>query len=389
MSHAQPLLTKKRILVAATHFVPHTGGVEHYTRDFFGALKKQYPNTEITIVALDQLGAPSRASLAGLEVVRIPAFGWDINPFFSPSSVRRTLESLGAETYDVVITQCRYYFFTYWMNSWAREKGMRRVHIEHNAGYMSHSNRMIALVAWCYERSVGALLLKHTENIVAISDSVRIFLEQSFRVKAVVLYGGVDTTLWKPPHVDENQSEKITFVFCGRFIREKGIYTLLQAFFTLSKKRTDIELVFIGSGPEELSLRERVKQLRLSTSVSVLGRKSADEIRALYAKRPIFVNPSTYPEGLQMALLEAASSELPIITTSVGGATELLEDGVSALFVNTGNEALVSALERLVLDGSLRMQLGREARKSVERKCDVVISTRRFYEYVFQTIHSV
>lgn len=388
MSPAQLSLTKKRILVAATHFVPHTGGVEHYTRDFFGALKKQYPNTEITIVTLDQLGAPSRESLVGLDIVRIPAFGWDVNPFFSPSLVRRTLESLGAETYDVVITQCRYYFFTYWIDSWARKKGMQRVHIEHNAGYMSHSNVMIALVTWCYEKSVSAFFLKRTEKIVAISDSVRSFLERSFGVKAMVLYGGVDTALWRP-RFDENQGGKTTFVFCGRLIREKGIYTLLQSFFTLSQKRTDIELVFIGTGPEEFGLREKVKQMRLATSVSVLGRKNADEIRALYARRPVFVNPSIYPEGLQMTLLEAASSELPIITTSVGGAAELLDDGVSALFVKEGSAALVGALERLAYDSSLCVQLGREARKSVESKCDVAISTRRFYDSIFQTIHAV
>lgn len=262
---------------------------------------------------------------------------------------------------------------------------MQRAHIEHNAGYMSHSNICVAFAAQCYERSIGALLLKRTEKIVAISDSVRVFLEQSFGVHAMVLYGGIDTTEWKP-RFDEKKNRKTTFVFCGRLIREKGIYTLLQAFSQISKGQGDRELVYIGSGPKESDLREQVTQMGLSTNVLVLGKKSADEIRALYAKGPIFVNPSTYPEGLQMALLEAASSELPIITTSVGGAEELLEDGVSALFVSERSLTLATAMERLADDYSLRIRLGKEARKSVAEKCDLEVTTRRFYDAIFQAI---
>lgn len=87
-----------------------------------------------------------------------------------------------------------------------------------------------------------------------------------------------------------------------------------------------------------------------------------------------------------MALLEAASSELPIITTSVGGAEELLEDGVSALFVSERSLTLATAMERLADDYSLRIRLGKEARKSVAEKCDLEVTTRRFYDAIFQAI---
>lgn len=385
MKDARMTASGKRILVTTTHFAPHIGGVEHYTRDFFSALKKQYPNTEITVVTLGQSGSPKRETLLGLDIVRIPAFGPDINPLFSPWTAGRILRELRVETYDVVLTQCRYYFFTAWLYYVLRKKKVPRLHIEHNAGYMSHPNFLVSFFARCYERSVGVFILKRTERIVAVSESVRSFLRESFGVSATVCYGGIDTTRWNGRTGEsESVGGKTKFIFCGRLIREKGIYILLEAFFILCKKYPESELLYLGTGPEELNLRKQVEHLGLSGKVFVLGRKNANDIQALYEETPIFVNPSMYTEGLQIALLEAAASELPIVTTSVGGVRELFQDKVNAIIVDEGLEALVVALEYLVGHRDLAVQMGKAARKTIVEKCDLRVSTRRFYEYVFE-----
>jgi glycosyltransferase involved in cell wall biosynthesis len=79
----------------------------------------------------------------------------------------------------------------------------------------------------------------------------------------------------------------------------------------------------------------------------------------------VFILPS-YNEGLPMALLEAMSWGLPVITTPVGGIPELVISGTNGLLVNPGDIAgLSAALQSLVASEQLRLQLGNAARATV------------------------
>lgn len=379
------LIKKKRIVIAVTYFPPHIGGVEHYTKNFFGALSKRYPNLEITIVTLDWVGAPSEEHLSGMRIIRIPAFGFDINPFFNFSAVRRGLDRAGLGTCDLFITQCRYYFFTYYVGSLAKRNGIPIVHIEHNAGYMTHRNCFVSRIAWLYEICISPIVLKRARCIVAISESVRSFLEKSFQKKQVeVLYGGVDTEIWKPAPKDSPMN-KPTFVFCGRLLKEKGVYTLLDAFEQIVPEYPMARLLYIGEGDEKKQLIKAIQKRGIASYVEVLGMQSPEVIREIYTHFPFFVNPSEYSEGLQVAVLEAAASGLAIVTTPVGGTQEILENEKSALFVPPGSVLdLVFALKRLLRDTELSEKLGRTARESVVGKVSLQISIQKFYHYFFK-----
>lgn len=93
-----------------------------------------------------------------------------------------------------------------------------------------------------------------------------------------------------------------------------------------------------------------------------------------------------------MALLEAMAAGKPAIVTPVGGIPTLVKDEQNGLLVTPGDEdAIAKALDRLLADTSLREQLGRAARESIQRDYSIEAAIARldtFYARFGITVQS-
>ena len=75
-------------------------------------------------------------------------------------------------------------------------------------------------------------------------------------------------------------------------------------------------------------------------------------------KYDLLVLPS-YAERFSMSLVEALGFGLPVITTFVGGTAEVVKDGECGILCGPGDiQALTHALERLVNEKEIRLQMG-------------------------------
>ena len=99
----------------------------------------------------------------------------------------------------------------------------------------------------------------------------------------------------------------------GRFVAQKNQSYLIDLFYEASKINSNMVLILIGTGPDELKIREKVKNLNLSNKVYFLGQKK--DIYNYYQAMDVFVFPSLY-EGLGMVLIEAQASGLQCIASS-------------------------------------------------------------------------
>ena len=74
----------------------------------------------------------------------------------------------------------------------------------------------------------------------------------------------------------------------------------------------------------------------------------------------------TFNEAFGLVILEAMSSGLPVLVSSLAGASELVKDGVNGLIINDPSDALEIAakLDTMLFDENLRMSLGKEARQT-------------------------
>ncbi|MDN4646986.1 glycosyltransferase [Curtobacterium sp. PsM8] len=149
-------------------------------------------------------------------------------------------------------------------------------------------------------------------------------------------------------------------LFVGRLVEKKGAVVLLDALERVTVAPT--EVVVVGDGP----LR-RPLEARAGSGVSFVGARGKDALAAEYARASIALYPSVPAangdrDGLPVALLEAMSAGCAVIASAVPGIVDVVEDGVNGLLVEPGDAvALAAAMDRLLADPDLALQLGRAA----------------------------
>lgn len=147
-----------------------------------------------------------------------------------------------------------------------------------------------------------------------------------------------------------------TILFAGVINGRKGYKDLLRAFSLVADKYPDWKLVLAGSGETEIA-RQLAQELNIADRVVFPGWISGEAKDRYFKEASIFCLPS-YAEGFPMAVLDAWSYELPVVTTPVGGLPDVLVDGENALIFNPGDyKKLAEELEQLIASPALRKQI--------------------------------
>ena len=161
----------------------------------------------------------------------------------------------------------------------------------------------------------------------------------------------------------------ITLLSVHRLVPRKATSYLLDALKIVTDKCNNVQALIIGDGPERGRLVELAERLGIKDHVTFLGRKH-DEIWIYYLLSDIFVL-HTLHEGLGIVLLEAMACKKPVICTVAGATKEVIEQGKTGLLIPPRNpEALADAIMKLIKDEQLRIKMGMEGRKKVERVYD-------------------
>lgn len=161
------------------------------------------------------------------------------------------------------------------------------------------------------------------------------------------------------------------FCFCGRISSDKGSCELLQAFRNLLQTNQNIHLMLIGG--EEMNHGIGLDLLEWThncKNVHLCGRIDGKEITHYYSAVDTLVHPS-YREGFGMVIQEAGAMGVPVITTRIPGAGEVMVDEESCLLVKPRDvEQLEAAMHRLVQQPDLTHTLGRNAYERTKKLYD-------------------
>jgi glycosyltransferase involved in cell wall biosynthesis len=224
------------------------------------------------------------------------------------------------------------------------------------------------------QRWVVAMLLGCKRLIVLSQEWKRYYLSISHLPdeRVVVIPNPVEVPARLPVRAHRDNT---TALFLGRMDHNKGAFRLLQSLHCLPDSiLKKAHVVLAGDGDVE-GVRREVSALGLEQQVTVLDWVNAEQRNALLADADVFVLPSLN-EGLPMSVLEAMSWGIPVVTSPVGGIPEVVQDGFNGFLVPPEDiPALANALRRLIEDESLRLQMGANARASVEH-----LDIRRYWE---------
>lgn len=133
-------------------------------------------------------------------------------------------------------------------------------------------------------------------------------------------------------------------------------------------------------------LRAWTTQHGIESRVRFLGERT--DVPRLLGAADIYCQPNAAPESFGITFVEALSAGIPVVTTAMGGALEIVDETCGLLVPPRDAPALAAALRRLLEDEALRIRLGRHARIRRRELCDPATQLRRIGEMLANLIHS-
>ena len=268
--------------------------------------------------------------------------------------------------------------------SLARERGARILHVH---GYAAADFGRLAA------RAVGAKLVLHehfadpgmpayqavadrllsgrTDGAIAVSRSTREFLVRQRFVpedRVRLIWNGAPLEEFAPvPRARALRvrrqlglaDDALVVGTIGRLNAQKGHRFLLDAAARLLPRRPRTRVLVAGDGDLMEELRGQAATLGIAGQVVFAGHRT--DVPDLLGALDVFCISSLY-EGTPLALFEAMAAGKAIVSTSVDGCREVLEDGVTGLLVSPADAAaLAEGLDRVLGDEALRASLGRRA----------------------------
>jgi len=226
-------------------------------------------------------------------------------------------------------------------------------------------------------RKARDFLYRFAEGIVLQTEYNRIYFSQAVQQKSRVVYNPVD--LDEKAGLALRVEKKKRVVSVGRLMPQKNQQMLLSAFAAVWEKHPDYELTIYGDGPERERLQGKIEQMGLQKCVFLPG--SVQNVFDEIADSELFILSSNY-EGMPNALIEAMCIGLPVISTRVSGATDLIEHGQNGLLIDVGDEVgLTLAMEKILDDAVFGKQLAENATK-INEQLEVGKITSQWVDFI-------
>lgn len=170
-------------------------------------------------------------------------------------------------------------------------------------------------------------------------------------------------------------------LYFGRLIKEKGIFTLLNAF----EKIKDKKLFIAGDGPDLEKIKEYINENSMN-NIELLGFLNAEQVKEHVRKSKFVVVPSVWYENCPYSILETLAMGKPIIGSNLGGIPELVKNNKNGLIYKYNNvDELTEKMNKLFEDKNLADELGKEAKKIAEEE----FSKERYYTEIMNIYEGV
>jgi L-malate glycosyltransferase len=200
---------------------------------------------------------------------------------------------------------------------------------------------------------------KHASALIACSQGLKTRALKFFPSAEIdVIPNGIDLERFSP--APESAGTSLRLLTVGRLSTTKRLPLLIDAVETLGKEGCPVRLTIVGGGALESQLRQMLDEKNIRGAVTLVGRRSAEQMPETYRSHDLYVSASAQ-EGMSNAMLEAMASGLPIVTTRCEGVDELIAD--NGIVVNAPAPAeLAKAIRTLAENSSMRKAMATAAR---------------------------
>lgn len=308
----------------------------------------------------------------GIDVVHVPQLHREISPLHDPVSIRRLVDEMRRVRPHILHTH------TAKAGAVGRVAALLAgdarppvvVHTFHGhvlRGYFDP-------VRTQFFRETERTLARHTTKLVAVGPEVRddlVELGVAPPEKFTVIRLGIDLGNRVLP--DEHRGElrrlfgipedRFVIGWLGRMTAIKRVQDVIASFAALRRRGVEATLCLVGDGPDREAAEQLANELGVVRDVLFVGYQR--DVAPYYAFIDALVLTSAN-EGTPVVAIEALAAGKPVVSTRVGGVSDVVVDEEDGLLVAPGDvEGLASALERLASDRDLRARFGAAGRERV------------------------
>ena len=204
----------------------------------------------------------------------------------------------------------------------------------------------------------------HLANAVVVqTQHNKKYFSQKLQEKCRIIYNPVDLQDQKGMALRTEKKRRI--VSAARLMKQKNQLMLIESFAQIHKDFPDYTLTIYGEGPFRDTLEARIAELNLTDSVFLPGK--VQNVFDCIADADLFVLSSDF-EGMPNALIEAMCLGLPVISTKVSGATDLIVHGHNGMLTEVGDtNQLTECMRQMLADPQLRLRCAVNALEINER----------------------
>ena len=340
----------KNICIFSSHYFPYLGGVENYTYNLAKALMEK--GDKVMIVTSNEAGLASYEKMDGIPVFRLPCFNL-LGGRFPVSKVngeyKQLYKKLMSFSFDLVIVQTRFYPHSVAGMRFAKKQKCQCITIDHGTSHMTIGSRFWDTIGGWYEHLITAWEKRLCQDYYGVSQECSEWLKHFGIQPKGVLYNAIDYEKIKVLLAQNGRDFRkeydiadstVVITYTGRLVKEKGIMNLITVVGQYQGEQ-NICLMIAGDGEEMANV-----QAVASKNIIPLGKLEFADIIALLKTSAIFCLPTDYPEGFPTSTLEAVAADCYIVTTTRGGARELLiDDGYGIIMKDNQPETIIKAIE--------------------------------------------
>ncbi len=179
------------------------------------------------------------------------------------------------------------------------------------------------------------------------------------------IHNFVDTNRFTPgagKHCRFAQEGEKTVMHVSNFRPVKRVTDVVRVFKRILD-RVPARLVMVGEGPERLSAAGVARQLGIADRITWLG--NVPNMEDILTCADLILHPSEH-ESFGLVPLEAMACEVPVVATSSGGITEVIEQGVTGYLCEVGDiESMAYCATEVLMNDDLARRLGQNGRRHV------------------------
>jgi len=326
-------------------FYPHMGGSTFRLLNLLNGVAKQNPNFKFTVLCENHTkNLLSEETLSSnVNIIRFKSYF--LIPFLLFNLARqKRIDILHAHNY-------RPLFFTFLSNFFLRKPLVVEMHYVYKTSFLK---QIIVNILF---------KLMQKNEIITISEKSKKYLSKIYKIpeeRIKVVYNGIDLDFFKNFHTIPKPDDyqrifkfiskfKLKIGYIGSFYDWQGIFNFVEVARRVVEERKDRGFIMIGDGPEFLKIKKLIEKYSLEKNILVHSSVSQDKIPLFYNLIDILLlpRPSTLATETAIPLkpIEALACKKIIVSTKVGGLSELKEKITDGIFLFDQVEEIVTFLK--------------------------------------------